>query len=100
MRVRIGVEDDFPEGRLRGMVVEGRPLVVGRCKGELSVMDGRCSHAGYDLSNGKFRDGVVTCPLHGAEFEIRTGRRVAFAGAKDLRVYLVSVENGEVFLTL
>ncbi len=92
MKVLVGKEADIKEGRLKGIVADGRKYVVGRYRGRLFAMDGQCSHFGFDLSYGTVRDGLVVCPAHGASFDVNDGKKVTHSGAKDLRVYLVSVE--------
>ncbi|MCG7841211.1 MAG: Rieske 2Fe-2S domain-containing protein [Methanomassiliicoccales archaeon] len=87
MRTNVGKTADFEEGRLAGIEVDGRSLVISRYKGALFAMDGWCSHAEYEISKGKFMDGVVTCPLHGPEFDIRTRKKLAHNGAKALMIY-------------
>ncbi len=37
------------------------------------IVKGKCPHRGYDLSQEKSVDGVITCPLHGLEFYSATG---------------------------
>lgn len=96
----MGKDADIKEGRLKGLKVDGRSFVVGRYKGRLYGMDGKCSHFGFDLSYGTIRDGVVACPAHGAEFDIGTGRKMSHDGAKDMRVYIVSVEGDDVFIEI
>jgi 3-phenylpropionate/trans-cinnamate dioxygenase ferredoxin subunit len=98
MKVLVGKDADIKEGRLKGLKVDGRWFVVGRYKGQLFGMDGKCSHAGFDLSYGTIRDGALVCPAHGAEFDTRTGQKLANPGGKDLRVYIVSVEGDDVYL--
>jgi nitrite reductase/ring-hydroxylating ferredoxin subunit len=100
MKVLVGKDADMKEGRLKGLKVDGRSFVVGRYNGQLYGMDGKCSHAGFDLSYGKIVDGAVICPAHGAAFEVGTGKKIAHIGAKDMRVYLVSVEGDDVFLDI
>jgi nitrite reductase/ring-hydroxylating ferredoxin subunit len=100
MKVLVGKDEEIKEGRLKGLKADDKLVVVGRYKGSLYAMDGRCSHMGYDLSMGKFVDGVVTCPLHGAEFDLGTGKRLAHSGARDLVVYLISIEGDDVYLEM
>lgn len=98
VKVLVGKDADVIEGRLKGFEVNGRKYVIGRHRGRLFAMDGRCSHAGFDLAYGTVRDGTVICPAHGAAFDIIDGRKVAHSGAKDLRVYIVLVEGEDVYV--
>lgn len=100
MRVLVGKDADIKEGRIISVAVDGRKYVVGRYNGRLFAMDGKCSHAGFDLSYGTVRDGTVICPAHGASFDVRDGRKVAHSGARDLRVYIVSVEGDDVYVEI
>jgi nitrite reductase/ring-hydroxylating ferredoxin subunit len=100
MRVLVGKDADIKEGRLKGFVADGRKYVAGRYKGQLFAMDGKCSHAGFDLIYGTVRDGMVICPAHGASFDVSDGKKVAHSGAKDLRVYIVSVEGDDVYVEI
>jgi len=51
-------------------------LVVHRDDGDLSVIDGRCPHEGYPLSDGYVTDCVLTCAWHNWKFDLRTGDNV------------------------
>ena len=41
--------------------------------GVIHVLDGLCPHRGGPLGEGRVSDGLVACPLHGWEFDVRTG---------------------------
>ena len=100
MKVLVGRDADIKEGRLREVVADGRKYVVGRYKGQLFGMDGKCSHACFDLVYGTVRDGAVVCPAHGAAFDVNDGKMVAHPGAKELRVYIVSLEGDDVYIEI
>lgn len=36
------------------------------------IHKGKCPHRGYDLSQVKAVDGIITCPLHGLQFDSET----------------------------
>lgn len=38
------------------------------------IHKGKCPHRGFDLSNIKAVDGVITCPLHSLQFDEVTGK--------------------------
>ena len=41
--------------------------------GEVFALEGICPHKGAPLGQGTVADGVVSCPFHGWQFDIRTG---------------------------
>jgi len=38
------------------------------------IHKGRCPHRGYDLSQEKSVNGIITCPLHALEFDVESGK--------------------------
>ncbi len=48
-------------------------IVVCRVGGALFALTDNCSHADTPLSEGRLRGFGITCPLHGASFDVRTG---------------------------
>ena len=48
-------------------------IVVCRSGGDLFALADNCSHADTPLSEGRLRGFGLTCPLHGASFDVRDG---------------------------
>jgi hypothetical protein len=40
------------------------------------IHKGKCPHRGYDLSQVSSKDGVITCPLHGLQFDAETNKLI------------------------
>ncbi len=74
--VRAISADELPDGVPTAAEVEGRQVLLHRVDGELYCVDNVCSHAGGLLSRGEIDGCVVTCPLHGARFDLRDGHIV------------------------
>jgi nitrite reductase/ring-hydroxylating ferredoxin subunit len=73
-RVELGDLSDLGDGQLRCFDEVGRDgIVVCRVAGELYALDDNCSHADTPLSEGRLRGYGLTCPLHGASFDVRDG---------------------------
>ena len=89
-------------GRERGVFVahEEFELVVFRLgEDEFVVADNACPHASGNLSGGEVSHGVVTCPWHEWQFDVRAGACVHSDKAKLTR-YPVEVREGWVFAEL
>ena len=56
--------------------VQGLELALFRDDGEYRAVENVCPHQGAPLAFGWVREGVVTCPWHAWEFNIRTGECV------------------------
>ncbi len=100
VREDIGGSAEFVEGQLKNVTASGRPLLVARVENKLYAMDGKCSHMGFDLCKGRLDGHLVSCKLHGAQFDIRTGERVRNLSAHSMTVYPVVEESGRAYVEL
>jgi nitrite reductase/ring-hydroxylating ferredoxin subunit len=99
-RFHIGQVDDFETGRIHGLEVEGRQLILVNLDGSLHVLDGICTHAYAELSMGFLTGEYVRCPLHLSQFDAETGEAVSPPAEEPLRTYTVEVEGDAVFVVL
>jgi nitrite reductase/ring-hydroxylating ferredoxin subunit/uncharacterized membrane protein len=65
--------DAIPDGRTKGVKLEGRTLLLYRSGADVYAMEATCSHAGGPLQDGEVNDGIVTCPWHGSKFRLTDG---------------------------
>jgi len=106
--------DELAKGTMRAFVVAGEKIVVYHLDDGFYATQSSCTHVFAPLEKGKILDGCkVQCPFHRARFDIKTGAVIDWAnfppgiqllnvvrGEKALRTYPVSVENGEVRVSL
>jgi nitrite reductase/ring-hydroxylating ferredoxin subunit len=92
-------EDQFPaEGKLAAKLA-GWHVLVGRGEDGLHAVNDRCTHQAALLSGGRIRRGAIMCPLHGARFELATGKCIG-GTYRDLRVFALRVEGGMIEVCL
>ena len=91
-------DDEVVEGRALRRVVDGVPVALFRVDGQVHCIDDTCSHAYASLSEGKVSGRVVTCPLHGGQVDIPTGRPVHLPVVEAVAVHPVRVEAGQVLI--
>ncbi len=65
---------DVPEGGALCVTVGDRKIALFKIDGEIHALDNICPHQGGPLADGWVSDGFVTCPLHGWDYDIRSGR--------------------------
>jgi nitrite reductase/ring-hydroxylating ferredoxin subunit len=65
---------------------------------ELYAVENRCPHTGGPLAIGRCDGGIVTCPWHGARFELATGKAVAGPAERDVATFRVRSRQGRVEL--
>jgi len=74
----LGPAGQIPEGTMRGYTANHAKVLVAHVEGRFYAMDARCPHMRADLSRGTLRGFIVTCPLHGSQFDVRDGSVVAW----------------------
>jgi 3-phenylpropionate/trans-cinnamate dioxygenase ferredoxin subunit len=62
--------------------------------GEFYALDDICTHAYAAMSDGYIEDGNIECPLHGACFEIKTGKALTAPATVDLRKFPIKIVRG------
>ncbi len=89
-------EVDFPaEGKLAARLAGWHVLVLRADDGTYRAVNDRCTHQAALLSPGRVRRGAVMCPLHGARFDVLTGKCLG-AAYPDLRTFPARVEAGRI----
>ncbi len=84
----------------KGTVVElnGARIAIFNVDGTFYAMDDTCTHAGGPLSEGELDETVVTCPWHGATFDIKTGAVLGPPAADGVTSYEVKVEGDDILV--
>ncbi|MFC1913877.1 Rieske (2Fe-2S) protein [Chloroflexota bacterium] len=110
--VSVAKNGELAEKTMQKFTVQGREILVAKIGDTCYAVDNRCTHLGADLSKGKLEGTVVTCPLHGSQFDLRDGRvirwtnwprLIAAAGkvikpARPLQTYNVKVEGDDILI--
>lgn len=87
--------EEVPAGEARVANVGHRQLAVFNVGGEILATANACVHQGGYLGDG-FLDGeVVICPLHGWQFNVRSGACITRPG-QQVKAYEVRVREGQV----
>ena len=95
----------------RSALTPGRPIcvqVAGRAIALFDLggpdacraVDDECTHAGGNLSEGEVEEGVVTCPWHGARFDLTTGEVLSGPAERPVRSYPVRIQGAEIWLEI
>jgi len=113
----VGPMAEFPENTHRVVKIRNIEIGVFHVNGAFYALPNVCPHSFGPLCEGTVngtmacnaatdwkhvwvRDGeILTCPWHGWEFDIPTGRALARPTVR-IRTYPVTVEDGQVVVTL
>ena len=91
---------DLSLNRSKVINLGDKQIALFNYEGEYYALDDMCSHAEASLSEGDVYDCKVECPLHGAEFDLKTGDAVTLPATKPVNKYKVNVEDDYIFLEM
>ena len=90
--------EELPPGEMKLVRTDTVDVGVYNIEGELLALEDRCSHDDGPLCEGDWdpEEGVVVCPRHGANFDIRSGDALTLPAFEPVETYPVRVANGAV----
>ncbi len=98
-RIDLLGEDEVPDGTMKMAWVDGTDQVlVVNTGGEISAVQGVCSHEYFELDQGFLTAGTLTCALHLSRFDLSNGEPLDPPAEDPLAVYPVVVENGRILI--
>jgi 3-phenylpropionate/trans-cinnamate dioxygenase ferredoxin subunit len=98
--IAAGAFDDLPKGEGLRVEHDGLAVAVFRVGDEVHAIGDRCSHAEASLSEGDLYDNEIECPLHGAAFDVTTGKPLTLPATKPVDVYATEIRDGNVFIDI
>jgi len=109
--IEVAKIEELKSGTMKKVIAEGREILLARVGDKYYAADNQCPHMKGDLSQGKLEGTIVTCPVHGSQFDIIDGQVVrwlkgglmsklssALKMSKTLIVHNVKVEDGKVLV--
>jgi 3-phenylpropionate/trans-cinnamate dioxygenase ferredoxin component len=103
--VKVASTAELPLNTMKMVVVAGKEVLLANVEGSYHAIANKCTHLGGSLANGSLQGGIVTCPRHGARFDVKTGKAVGDARitfvkmkVKDEISYPVKVEGTDILV--
>lgn len=75
--VEVAKLDEVPAGKMKHIELNGKEIMIVNLDGKFYALNDRCSHTNAPLSMGHIQDSILKCPMHGARFDITTGKKVS-----------------------
>ncbi|HSP54678.1 MAG TPA: non-heme iron oxygenase ferredoxin subunit, partial [Dehalococcoidia bacterium] len=74
--IRAAGANDIPPGEMMVVEIGGEEIAIANVGGEFFAFSNTCTHRGGPLGEGILTGGVVECPFHAGQFNVRTGEVV------------------------
>jgi 3-phenylpropionate/trans-cinnamate dioxygenase ferredoxin subunit len=87
-------KSELVENKPRQIMINQTPVCVVRIKDEVFAVADTCSHSEASLAEGDITDYKIECWLHGAEFDLRTGKALTPPAVEPLETFSV-IDNGD-----
>jgi nitrite reductase (NADH) small subunit len=97
--VKLTTLDELPVGSAKEVEFEGRIYAIFNRDGVISAIDGICPHQGGPLAEGHIEDTTVTCPWHGWQFDVQSGKTPMGPKIKQ-PVFEVKIEGRDVLVAV
>jgi len=85
-------------GAMTWVALDRERVLIANVDGVFYGLHDVCGHRQAPLSKGRLDGHVVECPLHFAQFDVRTGKLVNGPVAADVPTYEVRVEGDTLYL--
>ncbi|HUY98656.1 MAG TPA: bifunctional 3-phenylpropionate/cinnamic acid dioxygenase ferredoxin subunit [Verrucomicrobiae bacterium] len=92
----------IPSGHAARVEIGDSPVAVFNVAGRYFALDDTCSHALASLSDGELdlQACAIECPLHGSQFDLRTGVPLCLPAVDPVRTHAILVKDGALFVQL
>jgi len=97
---KVAEVSELAPGTGKEVDVSGQQIALFNIDGTYYAIGNACTHRGGSLSEGKVEGTRVTCPLHGAEFEVTTGKNLTPPAPGEVPSYKVRIEGNQVQVEL
>jgi nitrite reductase/ring-hydroxylating ferredoxin subunit len=99
---------EIPAGSMKGFTINGKQILIANTEGSFFAIDAVCSHMQGYLPSGRLSGKTVTCPVHGAQYDLATGKVLTEVpwilkmatrrNATDLGTYAIEEKDGQIFV--
>jgi 3-phenylpropionate/trans-cinnamate dioxygenase ferredoxin subunit len=105
--IKLATKDQIPSGTMLATSAGDKELLLVNYEGTFYALDLKCTHMGGNLSKGILEGKIITCPRHGAKFDITTGKcisgpKLGFMkpSIKDENIYTVKTEGDNILVDI
>ena len=98
--IKVATVQEIPAGQAKKVRIGNKDVAIFNMNGTFFALDDSCPHRGGPLSEGELDGQEVTCPWHGAVFDVTTGSVLGAPAPRDVAHYAVRIAGGDIELEL
>jgi nitrite reductase (NADH) small subunit len=97
--VRAAKKDEVPPGSIREFQLDGTTIALANVDGKFYAINNTCLHRGGPLGEGELEGKVVTCPWHGWQYDVTTGK-VVVNPSVGVDCYTLELRGDDIFVNV
>ena len=94
--VKVARTDEIADGQAKLVEVNGNEVAIFNVHGSFHAIDNTCTHMGGPLCEGEIEGTEVTCPWHGAVFDVTSGQVLGPPAVQAVNRYSVRVDGPDI----
>jgi len=95
--LRAARKDEIPAGSIREFQVNGATIALANVDGNFYAIHNTCLHRRGPLGQGELEGQVVTCPWHGWQYDVSSGK-VVMNPAVGVQTFAVELRGEDIFV--
>lgn len=96
---KVGTVDQLSESdRLSVILGDEIPALVLKAGDNFYCVEDVCTHDGQPMTDGEFVGCELTCPRHGAKFDVRTGSPTMMPATEPVQTFPVEIRDGSIYV--
>jgi len=98
--IRVAKVGELAPGSVVRVEAAGKAIALYNLEGTYYATDEICTHAYASLAEGFVDGATIECPLHGAQFSIKTGEALSPPASEPLATYAVRVDGQDILVAV
>ena len=96
--IKVAEFGELPPGGRKPFVIDDRPALLLRIGDNYYAIEDVCTHDGQPLTDGPLEGEAITCPRHGAKFDVRTGRPLCMPATEPIATFRAEVRPDGIYV--
>lgn len=93
-------KSELSDGEKLLVEVDDRLVILFQQGDQYFCLDDVCTHDGGTLSDGEFCNFEISCPRHGARFDVRNGAAICMPATQATNCFEVKVDGDKIFVKI
>ncbi|GAB4137309.1 MAG: non-heme iron oxygenase ferredoxin subunit [Planctomycetaceae bacterium] len=89
--------NEIANGERKSVIIDDIPALLIRQDDNYYAIEDVCTHDGQPLTEGPINGCEITCPRHGARFDLRTGAALCMPATEPITTFEIEVRDDGIY---